>query len=47
MELKNDVDPENQMGLGYPSSKSQIADIYEAFKDVYKGVFIGNCGYTP
>lgn len=47
IELKDDRDPENFFNYGYPSSKSIIPDIYKAFRNVFKGIIIGNNEFTP
>ena len=47
IELKDDKDPENFINYGYPSSKSMIPDIYKAFRNVFKGIIVGNNELTP
>lgn len=47
IELKNDKDPENLFDFGYPSSESQIPDIYQAFRKLFSGALIANNNYTP
>ncbi|KAM3139324.1 hypothetical protein pb186bvf_008544 [Paramecium bursaria] len=42
VELKDDNDPENFLNFGYPSSKSQIEDVFKTFRPKYKGCLIGN-----
>ena len=40
-------DPENFMDLGYPASKTQIADLFDLFRPLYKGLLVGNNSFTP
>lgn len=42
IELKNDDDPETYENYGYPSSKSQIPEIYKTFRPLYKGTIVAN-----
>lgn len=42
IELKDDNDPENFLDYGYPSSKSQMADIYKTFRPLYSGILVAN-----
>jgi 2,4-dienoyl-CoA reductase-like NADH-dependent reductase (Old Yellow Enzyme family) len=47
VELKDDFDPENFQNCGYPSSKSQIADVYKTFRKAFSGIIIANNSLTP
>jgi 2,4-dienoyl-CoA reductase-like NADH-dependent reductase (Old Yellow Enzyme family) len=42
VELKNDDDPDTYGDYGYPASKAQIADIYQTFRPLFKGLIVGN-----
>ncbi|CAD8136958.1 unnamed protein product [Paramecium pentaurelia] len=47
IELRDDNDIANYSNYGYPGSKEQIPDLFQAFRPLFKGVLIGNMGYTP
>lgn len=45
--MRDDNDKPNHSNYGYPGSKEQIPDLFAAFKHLFKGVMLGNMGYTP
>ena len=46
VEFKDDDDVDNFENFGYPSSRSQIPDLFVAFKGIYNGIIVGNSQFT-
>ncbi|CAD8157661.1 unnamed protein product [Paramecium pentaurelia] len=47
IEIRDDDYPENWLDFGYPSSKSDIANVFEFCRPLFKGCIIGNGKVTP
>lgn len=47
LEVRDDDYPENFLDYGYPSSKSDIDNVFEYLRPLFKGTIIGNGKLTP
>ncbi|CAD8071407.1 unnamed protein product [Paramecium sonneborni] len=47
IEIRDDDYPENWLDFGYPSSKSDIENVFEFCRPLFKGQIIGNGKVTP
>jgi hypothetical protein len=47
IEIRDDDYPDNFLDYGYPSSKSDIYNVFEFMRPLFKGTIIGNGKLTP